>query len=90
MWVTTLLISPEKKGFFAQISPNLAFLVNLGLALPAHLVGDCGVRAVSRKTPIYFKYLMYLMYLMYLVNDKRYKRYMMSRHVSFVSYFILL
>ena len=26
----------------------------LGQALPAHLVGGCGARAVSRKTPIYF------------------------------------
>ena len=32
----------------------MAFLFNLGQALPAHLVGRCGSRAVSRKTPIYF------------------------------------
>ena len=32
----------------------MAFLYFLGQALPAHLVGGCGARAVSRKTPIYF------------------------------------
>ena len=32
----------------------MAFLFILGQALPAHLVGGCGARAVSRKTPIYF------------------------------------
>ena len=44
----------------AKFGPKLAFLVILGPALPAHLVplgglvGGCGARAVSRKTPIYF------------------------------------
>ena len=32
----------------------MAFLFILGQALPAHLAGACGARAVSRKTPIYF------------------------------------
>ena len=32
----------------------MAILFILGQALPAHLVGGCGARAVSRKTPIYF------------------------------------
>ena len=32
----------------------MAFLFILGQALPAYLVGGCGTRAVSRKTPIYF------------------------------------
>ena len=32
----------------------MAFLFILGQALPAHFVGGCGARAVSRKTPIYF------------------------------------
>ena len=32
----------------------MAFLFILGQALPARLVGGCGARAVSRKTPIYF------------------------------------
>ena len=58
MWVTKLLISPVKIRIFAQKSPSLArkmaFLFFLGQALPAHLVGGCGARAVSRKTPIYF------------------------------------
>ena len=32
----------------------MAFLFILGQALPAHLVGGCGARAVSLKTSIYF------------------------------------
>ena len=64
MWVPKLLLSPVRIRIFAQQRPNLAqnwhFLVILGQALPAHLcpvgglVGGCGARAVSRKTPIYF------------------------------------
>ena len=58
MWVTKLLISEVKKRIFCpkttKFGPKLAFLVNLGQALPAHLVGGCGARVVSRKTPIYF------------------------------------
>ena len=58
MWVTKLLISPEKKRIFCpkttKFGPKMAFMVNLGQALPAHLVGGCDARAVSRKTPIYF------------------------------------
>ena len=42
--------SPKKSKF----GPKMAFLFILGQALPAHLVGGCGARAVSRKTPIYF------------------------------------
>ena len=37
-----------------KIGPKLAFLFILGQALPVHLVGGCGARAVSRNTPIYF------------------------------------
>ena len=43
-----------------KFGPKLAFLVNLGQAMQAYsmpccwLVGGCGARAVSRKTPIYF------------------------------------
>ena len=43
-----------------KLGQKLAFLVILGQALPATrcpvggLVGGCGARAVSRKTPIYF------------------------------------
>ena len=42
--------SPKKSKF----GPKMAFLFILGQALPAHLVGGCGARVVSRKTPIYF------------------------------------
>ena len=52
------MISPVKKRISCpkttQFGPKLAFLFILGQALPAHLVGGCGTRAVSRKTPIYF------------------------------------
>ena len=63
-WVTKLLISPEKIGFYCpkttKFGPILAFLVNFGR--PCRLircpvggsVGGCGARAVSRKISIYF------------------------------------
>ena len=58
MWVTKLLISPVKIRIFcpkkSKFGPKMAFLFFLGQALLAHLVGGCGARAVSRKTPIYF------------------------------------
>ena len=55
MWVTKLLISPVKKGFFAQKRPNLAQNWHFcPLLAVAGLAGGCGARAVSRKTPIYF------------------------------------
>ena len=64
LWVTKLLISPVKKGFFAQKRPNLAQNWHFWSiwARPCRLiqcpvggsVGGCGARAVSRKTPIYF------------------------------------
>ena len=64
MWVTKLLISPVKKGFFAQKQPNLAQNWHFWSiwTRPCRLiqcpvgwsVGGCGARAVSRKTPIYF------------------------------------
>ena len=38
MWVTKLLISPVKKGFFAQEQPNLARNCLFCQALPAHLL----------------------------------------------------
>ena len=60
MWVTKLLISPVKIRIFcpkkSKFGPKMAFLFFLGQALPAHLVGGCGARAVSRKTPIYFMF----------------------------------
>ena len=58
MWVTKLLISSVKIRIFcpkkSKFGPKMAFLFILGQALRAHLVGGCGARAVSRKTPIYF------------------------------------
>ena len=64
MWVTKLLISPVKKGFFAQKRPNLAQNWRFWSfwARPCRLiqcpvggsVGGCDARAESRKTPIYF------------------------------------
>ena len=64
MWVTKLLISTVKKGFFAQKRPNLVQNWHFWSiwARPCRLiqcfvggsVGGCGARAVSRKTPIYF------------------------------------
>ena len=61
MWVTKLLISPVKIKIFcpkkSKFCPKMAFLFILGHALPAHLVGGHGARAVSRKTPIYFIYI---------------------------------
>ena len=56
MWVTKLLISPVKKGFFAPKRPNLAQNWHFwSIMCPVgESVGGCGARAVSRKTPIYF------------------------------------
>ena len=55
MWVTKLLISPVKKGFFAPKRPNLAQNWHFwSIMCPVgELVGGCGARAVSRKTPIF-------------------------------------
>ena len=64
MWVTKLLISPVKKGIFAQKRPNLAqnwhfwsiwaMQCRLIWCPVGESVGGCGARSVSRKTPIYF------------------------------------
>ena len=60
MWVPKLLLTPVKLGFLAQKWPNLAqnmlSWAHIGLAgsFGALLIGGCGARAVSRKTPIYF------------------------------------
>ena len=66
MWVIKHLISPVKKGFFAQKRPNLAQNWHFWSiwARPCRFiqcpvvgsVGGCGARAVSRKTPIYFMF----------------------------------
>ena len=71
MWVTKLLISPVKKGFFAQKRPNLAQnwhfwsiwarSCRLIQCPVGGSVGGCGARAVSRKTPIYFMILVIFM-----------------------------
>ena len=71
MWVTKLLISPVKKGFFAPKRPNLAQNLHFWsiLARPCRLHrcpvsgsdGGCGARAVSRKTPIYFIFINQMM-----------------------------
>ena len=56
MWVTKLLISPVKKKDFLpkndQIWPKIGIFGQFGPV--GGSVGGCGVRAVSRKTPIYF------------------------------------
>ena len=60
----TFDFSSKKKDFLpkkSKFGPKMAFLFNLGQALLAHLVGGCGARAVSRKTPIYF--ILYVSYL---------------------------
>ena len=70
MLVPKLLLNPIKIRLFgpktAKFGPKSAFLVILGQILPffAHFVqcptiGDCGVRAVSRKTPIYFIHIVF-------------------------------
>ena len=60
MWVTKLLISPVKKGFFAQKRPNLAQNWHFWsiLARPCRLIwcpvggsfGDCGAGCISQDT----------------------------------------
>ena len=60
MWGTKLLISPVKIRIFCpkptKFSPKWAFWVRRCRLIwcLVGLVGGCGARAVSRKTPIYF------------------------------------
>ena len=64
MWETKLLISPVKIRIFAKVWPNFAqnwhfcsFWARpcwLIWCPVGGLVGGCGARAVSRKTPIFF------------------------------------
>ena len=59
MWVTKLLTFPVQIRIFCpkttKFGPKLAFLVILVICCPVRgLVGGCGARALSRKTPIYF------------------------------------
>ena len=64
MWVPKLLPTPVRIRIFglktAKFGPKLAFLVIFGQACRfiwcpvGGLVGGCGARAVSRKTPIFF------------------------------------
>ena len=55
---TDSMLSPVKIRIFCpkptKFDLKLAFFFILGQALPAHLVGGCGARAVSRNTPNYF------------------------------------
>ena len=44
--------SSSKNLDFMPKNDQIGIFVFLGQALPAHLVGGCGARAVSRKTPI--------------------------------------
>ena len=81
MWVTKLLISSVKIRIFcpkkSKFGPKMAFLFNSAQALPAHLVGGCGARAVSRKTPIYF----------FIVKSRQ--KYDKSNHAIFVIFFVM-
>ena len=57
--LVTFDFSSKNQDFLTKKSkfgPKMAFLFILGQALLAHLVGGCGARTVSRKTPIYFIY----------------------------------
>ena len=56
MWVTKLLISPVKKGFFTQKRPKIGISDHCWLIWcpVGGLAGGCGARPVTRKTPIYF------------------------------------
>ena len=55
-WVTKLLISPVKKRIFCTKTTKFGIFVHCWLIWcpVGGLVGGCGARAVSRKTPIYF------------------------------------
>ena len=53
IWVPKLLLRPIKIRILAQKRPNLAH-IGLAGSFGALLVGGCGARAFSRKTPIYF------------------------------------
>ena len=50
MWVTKLLISPVKKGFFAQKRPNLARNCWLIWCPVGGLAGGCGAGCISQDT----------------------------------------
>ena len=59
MWVTKILISPLKIRIFCPKTTKFGIFVHFGPGLAGWcpvggLVGSCGARAVSRKTPIYF------------------------------------
>ena len=88
MWVTKLLISPVKIRNFcpkkSKFGPKMAFLFFLGQALPAHLVGGCGARAVSRKTPIYFMLNKNNSQLSYQYDKMDHYHWRCSLHVRFV------
>ena len=60
VWAPELLLPPEIIRMFgpktAFLSQNMLSWAHIGLAgsFGALLVGGCGARAISRKTPIYF------------------------------------
>ena len=74
IWKTKLLISWVKIRIFGsrttKFGHKLAFLFILGQALTAHLVpfgrlvGGCGARAVSRKTPNYLQHYLHYNYIL--------------------------
>ena len=63
IWVPKLLLRPIKIRILAKKRPNLAH-IGLAGSFGALLVGGCGARAVSCKTPIYLiKFTIIAMYL---------------------------
>ena len=59
LWVTKRLISPVKIRIFCpKTTKKIGIFIHIGPGLTgsfgALLVGSCGARAASRKTPIYF------------------------------------
>ena len=66
MWVTKLLISPVKIRIFCPITTKFGIFARpcrLIWCPVGWLVGSCGARAVSRKTPIYFIYISHILLL---------------------------
>ena len=68
LWVPKFLLPPVKIRNFGpkkdKFGPKYAFLgtyICLAGSFSALLVGGCGARAVSRKTPIYFMQVMQIM-----------------------------
>ena len=79
MWVTKLLISPVKKGFFAQKRPNLAwnwhFWPLLAHLVPCWWVGWWLWRAGCISQDTYLLYLYFLLYLWLQCHRRRHADY---------------